>query len=79
MKPIRLTYPVQPARDGRFIPAQHAKQPALLSKFIQRQLRFPGKQPIPALISFNHRDYGNAPAQFGIALLLPAQALRNLR
>jgi putative PIN family toxin of toxin-antitoxin system len=32
-----------------------------------------------ALISFNHRDYGNAPARFGIALLLPAQALRNLR
>jgi putative PIN family toxin of toxin-antitoxin system len=32
-----------------------------------------------ALVSFNHRDYGNAPARFGIALLLPSEALRKIQ
>ncbi len=32
-----------------------------------------------ALVSFNHRDYGPAPARFGVALLLPAQALSRLQ
>ena len=31
-----------------------------------------------ALIAFNHRDYGNAPARFGIPLLLPAEAYRRI-
>lgn len=32
-----------------------------------------------ALVSFNHRDFGTAPARFGIALLLPSEALRRMR
>ncbi|MBA2593684.1 MAG: putative toxin-antitoxin system toxin component, PIN family [Pseudomonadota bacterium] len=32
-----------------------------------------------ALVSFNHRDFGAAPARFGIALLLPSDALTRIR
>jgi putative PIN family toxin of toxin-antitoxin system len=32
-----------------------------------------------ALVSFNHRDYGNVPGMFNIALLTPSQALRRFR
>ena len=31
-----------------------------------------------ALVSFNRQDFGQVPARFGIALLLPQQALRRL-
>jgi hypothetical protein len=31
-----------------------------------------------ALVAFNHRDYGNAPARSGIQLLLPAEAYRRI-
>lgn len=31
-----------------------------------------------ALLSFNHRDFGDAPAQFGIVLATPGQFLRSL-
>jgi predicted nucleic acid-binding protein len=32
-----------------------------------------------ALVSFNHKDYGNAPGMFKITLLTPSQALRRFR
>ncbi len=32
-----------------------------------------------AIVTFNRRDYGNAPAQFGIEVLSPQEALRSLR
>jgi putative PIN family toxin of toxin-antitoxin system len=32
-----------------------------------------------ALVTFNRRDFGKAPAAFGIELLLPSEALRRLR
>ncbi|MDX2113149.1 MAG: putative toxin-antitoxin system toxin component, PIN family [Alphaproteobacteria bacterium] len=32
-----------------------------------------------AIVTFNRRDYGNAPAQFGIEILSPQEALRSLR
>lgn len=32
-----------------------------------------------ALVSFNQRDFGAAPTRFGIQLLLPAEALKQLR
>lgn len=32
-----------------------------------------------ALVTFNRRDFGEAPARFGIKLLLPSEALRRLR
>ena len=31
-----------------------------------------------AIVTFNHRDYGTVPEQFGIAVLKPAEALRSL-
>lgn len=31
-----------------------------------------------AIVAFNQRDYGNAPARFGIQSLLPAQAFRRI-
>ena len=31
-----------------------------------------------ALVTFNRKDFGNVPAQFGIALQTPREALRNL-
>jgi hypothetical protein len=31
-----------------------------------------------AVVAFNRRDYGGAPARFGILLLLPAAALRRI-
>jgi putative PIN family toxin of toxin-antitoxin system len=32
-----------------------------------------------AIVSFNHKDFGNVPASFGIAVLKPHEALRSLR
>ena len=32
-----------------------------------------------AIVSFNHRDFGTAPASFGVLLLLPRDALRRLQ
>ncbi|RLA16237.1 MAG: putative toxin-antitoxin system toxin component, PIN family [Gammaproteobacteria bacterium] len=34
---------------------------------------------VEALVSFNHKDFKNAPAHFGIALLLPAELLRRIQ
>lgn len=31
-----------------------------------------------AIVAFNRRDYGGAPARFGIAVLLPVEALRRI-
>jgi putative PIN family toxin of toxin-antitoxin system len=31
-----------------------------------------------ALVTFNVRDYGNAPLEFGVAVLLPREALRRI-
>ena len=31
-----------------------------------------------AIVTFNHRDYGNGPPRFGILLLLPAEAYRRI-
>jgi len=32
-----------------------------------------------AIVTFNRRDFGTAPARFGIEILTPAGALRRLR
>ena len=32
-----------------------------------------------AIVTFNKRDFGAAPARFGVALLTPAEAIRRLR
>jgi predicted nucleic acid-binding protein len=31
-----------------------------------------------AIVSFNHRDFGSVPAEFGIELLLPREALARI-
>jgi len=31
-----------------------------------------------AIVTFNRRDYGDVPAEFGIGLLLPQEALRRI-
>ena len=51
------------------------------------QLRDPGDEMVleaaingraEAIVTFNHRDYGTAPEQFGVAVLKPAEAIRSL-
>jgi putative PIN family toxin of toxin-antitoxin system len=32
-----------------------------------------------AIVTFNRRDFGSAPARFGIELLIPAEAIRRIR
>lgn len=58
------------------------------SHFVWRpQLRDPADEMVleaavngsaQAIVSFNRRDYGPAPARFGIRVLLPRDALRSL-
>lgn len=59
------------------------------SHFIWRpQLRDPADEMVleaavngqaDAIVSFNHRDFGSAPAGFGVRLLLPRDAYRRVR
>ena len=32
-----------------------------------------------ALVTFNRRDFGDAPGRFGVKVLLPSEALRKLK
>ena len=58
------------------------------SHFIWRpQLRDPGDEMVleaavngraDAIVTFNHRDFGQAPQRFGLRVLLPRQALEEL-
>jgi predicted nucleic acid-binding protein len=52
------------------------------------QLRDPGDELVleaavngqaEAIVTFNKRDFGSAPARFGVALLTPAEAIRRIR
>jgi putative PIN family toxin of toxin-antitoxin system len=52
------------------------------------QLRDPGDELVleaavngqaEAIVTFNKRDFGAAPARFGVALLTPAEAIRRIR
>ncbi len=63
-------------------------QPVQIHYQWRPQLRDPGDEMVleaavnwhaDALVSFNHRDFGVAPARFGIDLLVPAEALRQVR
>ena len=61
----------------------------VVSHFIWRpQLRDPADEMVleaavngraDAIVSFNHRDFGAVPSQFGIQILLPRDALRSLK
>jgi len=58
------------------------------SHFVWRpQLRDPGDEMVleaavngraDAIVTFNHRDFGQAPQRFGLRVLLPRQALEEL-
>jgi predicted nucleic acid-binding protein len=58
------------------------------SHFVWRpQLRDPADEMVleaavnggaDALVTFNRRDYGNVPEQFGVRVMLPREAIRSL-
>lgn len=73
---------------GVFVDAVLALLVPVESHFVWRpQLRDPADEMVleaavngsaQAIVSFNRRDYGPAPARFGIRVLLPRDALRSL-
>jgi len=74
---------------GVYVDAILAMAEPIESHFIWRpQLRDPGDELVleaavngqaAAIVTFNRRDFGVAPARFGIAVLTPAEAIRRLR
>ena len=72
-----------------FVTALIAMAEPVKTHFLWRpQLRDPGDEMVleaavngraDALVTFNVRDFGNTPEQFGIQLLLPRQALERIR
>jgi predicted nucleic acid-binding protein len=74
---------------GVFIDAVIAMLEPVETHYMWRpQLRDPGDELVleaavngqaGAIVTFNTRDFGTAPAQFGIDLLTPAEALRRIR
>ncbi len=74
--------------DGRDTAAWRSKPYPVETHFLWRpQLRDPGDEMVleagvngraDALITFNMRDYGEAPSRFGVELLLPRTAIRRI-
>jgi putative PIN family toxin of toxin-antitoxin system len=74
---------------GIFIDAVLAMVEPVETHFLWRpQLRDPGDELVleaavngqaAALVTFNRRDFGAVPAQFGIDVLTPAEAIRRIR
>ena len=74
---------------GIFIDAVLAMVEPVETHFMWRpQLRDPADEFVleaavngqaAAIVTFNRRDFGAAPAQFGIELLTPAEAIRRIR
>jgi len=72
-----------------FVDAVIALSEPVKTHFLWRpQLRDPGDEMVleaavngraDALVTFNIRDFGTAPAQFGIEVLLPRDALKRIR
>ena len=65
----------------------HLAEPVAVHFLWRPQLRDAGDEMVleaavngqaQAIVAFNHRDYGNAPAQFGVLLLLPVEAYRRI-
>jgi putative PIN family toxin of toxin-antitoxin system len=63
-------------------------EPVKLHYFWRPQLRDPGDEMVletainghaDAIVTFNMRDYGEAPRRFGIDVLLPSQAIQRIR
>ncbi len=74
---------------GDFLDAVAALVEPIESHFIWRpQLRDASDEMVleaavngraDAIVTFNHRDFGSSPLGFGIAVLLPSEALRSLK
>lgn len=72
-----------------FVTAVIAMAEPVETHFLWRpQLRDPGDEMVleaavngraDALVTFNVRDYGEAPSHFGVALLLPRIAIKKIR
>jgi predicted nucleic acid-binding protein len=72
-----------------FLTAVIAMAEPVMAHFLWRpQLRDPGDEMVleaavnggaDALVTFNRRDFGEAPAQFGVEVLLPREAIRRIR
>ena len=72
-----------------FVDAVIALAEPVQSHYLWRpQLRDPGDELVleaavngraAAIVTFNRRDFGRAPARFGLALLTPAEAIRRIR
>ena len=77
------------AQGAIFVDAVVALSEPVKTHFLWRpQLRDPGDEMVleaavngraDALVTFNVRDFGTAPAHFGIAVLLPREALKRIR
>ena len=74
---------------GVFLDAIAALAEPVETHFLWRpQLRDPSDEMVleaavngraQAIVTFNARDFGNAPSKFGVNLLLPREALSNLK
>ena len=72
-----------------FLTAVVALAEPVTTHFLWRpQLRDPGDEMVleaavngraDALVTFNVRDFGTAPAQFGVQILLPREAIRRIK
>ena len=72
-----------------FVDAVIALAEPVQSHYLWRpQLRDPGDELVleaavngraAAIVTFNRRDFGSAPARFGLELLTPAEAIRRIR
>jgi putative PIN family toxin of toxin-antitoxin system len=77
------------AKARQFVNAlSHFAEPVVTHYLWRPQLRDPADEMVleaavngmaDALVTFNIRDYGSAPATFGIELLLPSAALRKAK
>ena len=85
----RLAAGLSAGEVGIFVDAVLAMVEPVESHFLWRpQLRDPGDEFVleaavngraEAIVTFNRRDFGAAPADFGIDLLTPAEALRRIK
>ncbi len=84
----RIASGLDEAEVGSIVSALCAVAEPVVARFLWRpQLRDPADEMVleaavngnaDALVTFNQRDFGDAPGRFGIALLSPQEALRRI-
>ncbi|HEX5454734.1 MAG TPA: putative toxin-antitoxin system toxin component, PIN family [Stellaceae bacterium] len=84
-----LAADLDPEEVGVFIDGVLAMAEPVEAHFLWRpQLRDPADELVleaavngraEAIVTFNRRDFGAAPARFGVAVLIPADAIRRIR